>query len=163
MKATWAHTHEHQNTGQSGTSTVWGCFCHISAKLCLRAKAKGPREFSSETNCGFTWSCLQCTHICWAYMVSVCLRAKHSEGLNQSNPFSPRKWSDSRGRKEKGRVFWIQTSALFKCPGYWGADVRKWVRKKQYEVSTALWQKLHVYKAVTGLFSTEESSLTPHS
>lgn len=25
----------------------------------------------------------------------------------------------------------------------------------------ALWQKLHVYKAVTGLLSTKESSLTP--
>lgn len=46
MKTTQAHTREqHQNTGQRGASTVWGSFCHISTKLFLRAKAKGPREF----------------------------------------------------------------------------------------------------------------------
>lgn len=161
MKAAWAHTCEqHQNTGQSGASTVWGYFCYVSAKLCFRAKAKGPREFFLQNK---LWLHMELfamhTYISWEYMVSASLRQKHSEGLDQSKPFSVKKWSDSRVSKEKAT---LRTSALFNCPGDWGTAVREWVRKRQREVSMALWQKLYTYKAVTGLLSTKESSLTPH-
>lgn len=100
------------------------------------------------------------------YMLSIygkCMpEAKIFRGLKSVKSLFCKKGIRLLGLEWKSHVFWTQTSAVFICPGYWSDDVRKWVRKKQYEVSMALWQKLHVYKAVTGLLSSKESSLTPH-